>query len=628
MALTRRALLAQGLGGLAIAATRPWPVLAAPAPRKLALLVGLNRVARPDLAPLQGCHSDLALVRQLLVEGCGFLPNDILFLTDAQASRLAIESAILGHLGQAGPVDCVYFHFSGYGRMIPGPQGGSPEPALVTADSRDGDLNDLPLSLLWLLFRSLRTERAIACLDTGFVPRRDLPAALRQRATEPGRGTWSDELQLARQRLLNRVGQRATGATAAGPAGTVLWGAQPDQPALELRWDGLDAGLFTAALCQQAWSRGLGPAQPKRWRDATALAMVRLLGLTQQPRRQGRFKPQPGFGAPPPCDAWRVDSPQPGQRLWLGGVAADLLVWQGRGSRYTAQVGLGGHQGYWGRTEIETDSPPALLERQRCLPPDQILALQLGDRLSRIERVELASQLASLRERVSLTDESGAWDLQLDVRPEGGYRLLGRGLGPLTDPADPQALFQWLEPRLSDLLLYRSLRQIQNDGPGALALRVTLQPGLTGGLGGLSGPRGPKDEVGVVPVLALGTPVQLRLENPSVGPLHWLLLGFDGQGHCRWHSLPSPAVDDQRLEAGQTLDLTDETWTLESPGLGLVWAIATDQPLAQVSALATDATPLAIADALRADLTTPGSRSRCLDLERYAAFPLAWRCAR
>ena len=83
---------------------------------KLAFLVGINEY--PDES-LSGCVTDVEMQRELLVHKFGFLPADILTLTNKQATRENIETAFISHLtNQAKPDDLVLFHFSGYGSRV------------------------------------------------------------------------------------------------------------------------------------------------------------------------------------------------------------------------------------------------------------------------------------------------------------------------------------------------------------------------------------------------------------------------------------------------------------------------------------------------------------------------------
>ncbi|WP_143598294.1 caspase family protein, partial [Tolypothrix sp. NIES-4075] len=71
-------------------------VLAQNAPRKLALLVGINEY--PNGLALKGCVNDVRLQKELLIHRFGFKENDIKTLTDRQATRKGILTAFEDHL--------------------------------------------------------------------------------------------------------------------------------------------------------------------------------------------------------------------------------------------------------------------------------------------------------------------------------------------------------------------------------------------------------------------------------------------------------------------------------------------------------------------------------------------------
>jgi hypothetical protein len=62
-------------------------VLAQNTPRKRALLVGINNYPDPRWIPLQGAVNDVLLQKELLNHRFGFESNEILLLTDKEATR-------------------------------------------------------------------------------------------------------------------------------------------------------------------------------------------------------------------------------------------------------------------------------------------------------------------------------------------------------------------------------------------------------------------------------------------------------------------------------------------------------------------------------------------------------------
>jgi hypothetical protein len=152
---------------------RYYQALAQPSPRKLALLIGINKY--PKITALSGCLTDVELQRELLINRFGFQGADILTLTEEQASREFIEAAFLDHLGkQAKPGDVVVFHFSGYGSRVkletsPDIMQNALVPANVSQESQDEKIvNYILEETLLLLLRSLPTDRVTAVLDTSY----------------------------------------------------------------------------------------------------------------------------------------------------------------------------------------------------------------------------------------------------------------------------------------------------------------------------------------------------------------------------------------------------------------------------------------------------------------------------
>jgi hypothetical protein len=261
MGLKRREFLQQAgrvLGAIGISealwlqlGSRYLQALAQPTARKLALLVGVDKY--PD-SPLHGCVTDVDLQRELLIYRFGFVPSDILTLTDAQATRDNIETAFVTHLSeQAKPGDVVVFHFSGCGsRVSLGESPGIMQNSLVPADDvlpllANRAVNDILEETLLLLVRELATENAIAILDTSY-PYPGFPKNGNFRIRSRPRPTVGQpslaELTFA-EGLRSRPNLR--------PDAAVLAAGANSQLAAEQEWNGFTAGLFTYALTQTLW---------------------------------------------------------------------------------------------------------------------------------------------------------------------------------------------------------------------------------------------------------------------------------------------------------------------------------------------------------------------------------------
>jgi hypothetical protein len=135
---------------------------AAPAHRR-ALLIGINDYSASRLASigppvpgrvwsnLDGALNDVALMRELLLKKRGFAADDIVVLTDQQATRAAILDAIDQQLvGKAKKGDVVLFYYSGHGSQVRNTKSDEDDQldeSIVPADSSRGtpDIRDKEL---------------------------------------------------------------------------------------------------------------------------------------------------------------------------------------------------------------------------------------------------------------------------------------------------------------------------------------------------------------------------------------------------------------------------------------------------------------------------------------------------
>ena len=94
-------------------------------PAKLALLVGINNYKySANISSLAGSINDVEDMRRLLIGKFEFPPENIVVLTDSQATHAAIIDAIRTHLiAKARPGDIVVFHYSGHGSQNEGCHG-------------------------------------------------------------------------------------------------------------------------------------------------------------------------------------------------------------------------------------------------------------------------------------------------------------------------------------------------------------------------------------------------------------------------------------------------------------------------------------------------------------------------
>jgi Caspase domain/Domain of unknown function (DUF4384) len=423
--------------GLLLLTDRTQQALAQPTGRKLALLIGINQYPEQvsDRLPLRGsvlngCLTDVELQRELLIHRYGFQPQDVLCLTDQQATRQAIVDAFLSHLTeQAQAGDVVVFHFSGLGSRV---RLGDAEVqnALVPIDgilpTEDHPaINDLLEETLGLLLRSLRTEQVTTVLDVGYGdPGKALQGGLRIRS-RPNRptGQISEAERSLQEQLLNQIGiNRSQWQRSPAFPGVVLAAAQPGQVAIEGQWSGFSAGVFTYALTQRLWAAS--STTPLRIiLGQTAAAIAQRVGTQQQPQLSGQKGGQSNgqktqdatlaayFLHPlsPAADGviTAVEADGKTAQVWLAGLSAPVLENYGANSLLSlggsgAALSLRSRDGLRAIVRLpgsEADVPlvgQGVQEVLRAIPRDISLVIALDSSLERIERVDATSAFAAI----------------------------------------------------------------------------------------------------------------------------------------------------------------------------------------------------------------------------------------
>jgi len=428
---------------------RYYQALAQPSARKLALLVGINQYPRfgetRNFGSLQGCVTDVELQRELLIHRFGFHPNDVLTLTDQQATRENIETAFLEHLTQqAVEGDVVVFHFSGYGsRVNLGSDAvGERQNSLVPVDGvllaqGASTVNDLLEETLLLLLRSLKTDQITTVLDTSY---RDagnlLQGNLRVRSRPGISAAGMNQAELAfQEQLRSRLSLSQQSSKSNQMPGIVLTASAPSQLATEAAWGGFSAGLFTYALTQHLW-QAAPPTTVQISMSRTAGVVEQLVRKEQQPQVGGQkseqpavlaynLTPDPGTGA----DGVVVAVEENGKtvQLWLAGVPTTVLTYYKVNSLMTLlnsqpreqesstvpskplQLQIRAREGLTAKARIVPDSLETngtdssrlqvgqlVQESVRVLSRHIGLTIALDPNLDRIERVDATSAFSSL----------------------------------------------------------------------------------------------------------------------------------------------------------------------------------------------------------------------------------------
>lgn len=115
-------------------------------PTGRALLIGINNYLSPQIRSLQGAVNDVETMAQILSTRFGFSKSQIKILVDKEATRDGILSALQNFVGQAGPGDLLYIHFSGHGSQVKdfeGDEEDGMDETIVPYDGRTGGIRDI-----------------------------------------------------------------------------------------------------------------------------------------------------------------------------------------------------------------------------------------------------------------------------------------------------------------------------------------------------------------------------------------------------------------------------------------------------------------------------------------------------
>ena len=550
MNITRRELIQQtGWGLLTLAISqgtlnRHLAALAAPNPRKLALLVGIDQYGA-NIPPLPGCLTDVELQKDLLRYRFGFQDADIVTLTGQKASREAIEAAFLEHLiAQARLGDVVIFHFSGYGSV------GARKEVFIAADGAE---NALLKENILLMARCLATDKFSLIFDSSHLPQpqpylgnlrvRSYPETLGE--LNPAELTFATDIK-TRFNLKNKPSN-----------GVILAAAKPEQIALELSGNSPNAGLFTYDLTQYLWQVSPSPT--------IAIAFPHLRNLVashsseqQQPAiltSNQKNNSAPLYHTTPEKSrggAAIVTNLIDERTLEVNlvGLPLEILENYGINSCLSFIEATGGEislqilsrQGLKAKAQLL--SPTASLEIGQILQeklrvfPSQIgLIVGLDSNLTRIERVDATSTFASLPDVAAVVNigEQTVDCLLSRVGSEetGNYQLLSANgsliIGSLGAANEAiKSGIKRLQSQLETLLACKLWHLLINQESSGLAVIVTLESldqtyistVQTQKIAGSRGASIPKNDL----ILPVGTEIRYQIENQEEQPLYAMIL--------------------------------------------------------------------------------------------------------
>lgn len=420
--------------------------LAQTARRKFALLIGINNYptgSQRGFKPLQGCVTDVELQRELLQYRFGFEPDDILTLTNAEASREKIEAAFQTHLlQQVQQGDVVVFHFSGYGCSVLQESSSQTNTSDQDQDRRSQEQSVLlaadgvvlPQDTLRLMLRSLPTSWVIAVLDASYTkPGLQRYGSLQIRSVDCSKDVQIDpqeqQLQAELASKLNLSEQQVQQLSRKPIAPIVFTAAKPSQVAAEFSQEGFSAGLFTYALTCTMWSATASETLTTSV-HRTASTVEQYMGASQQPQlywqdileNQSRLN-QPILSEAVVADGviQSVDGNSKTAKVLLTGLPIALSDCCGADSllKVVPESGLGknarlpdllirSQEGLMAKAVIRTagtEEIPSVVQRGqlvqeniRVISRQRVLQVGLDPELTRIERVDATSALSGVGE--------------------------------------------------------------------------------------------------------------------------------------------------------------------------------------------------------------------------------------
>jgi Caspase domain len=357
--------------------------------RRRALLVGINNYGVSGTSGwknLNGAVNDVDLQYYLLIYRFGFRPEEIVKLTDQQASRQRILTELENLIKWAKPNDVVVFHFSGHGSNVYDPLKVHKDQVvgtIVPADSAlpvrgGGEVDDITAGTLFLLMSAFQTDNVTFILDScysggaarGNLTTRSRPGHLELRAKQgPNSKLDMSKIEVDYQKKLlkqlnlteaNWVKQRQQGVA----KGAVLYASQRAQEAIDVTFNGdFSAGLFTYALThylwQQASSVDLNTTTAKVVAETESLLYKFSRSAVQKPFSESKssnrsnttealyrlpYKTQPSDGVIIGVEGRKVT-------VFLSGITPEILQSLGK----KAQLAIVDSKGVWqGTIQIET----------------------------------------------------------------------------------------------------------------------------------------------------------------------------------------------------------------------------------------------------------------------------------
>lgn len=668
MGIARRQFLQAGLTSLigwqfltrdrvALAAEQYVRQTTASTQHKRALLIGINQYDAKEETqnfatattngwlPLHGCVNDVELQKELLIYRFGFAPQDIVTLTDREATRSNIADAISTHLvAQTLPNDLVIVHFSGHGSRLGNYN------TLVPVDSglpqSLDNLRDITEQEWQGWLQEIATDRILNIVDAGFY--------------------YPNVSALGNFRLRSRVGLKNWQPTSESsdnqpettPISTTLRAASGDMLCADAQWSGFSSGAFTYSLVQQLWQ--ITPATTIHVvmsNLATTLDRCALHNDNLTIEKQV-------------ASMWEVETTKQkgiatstfAEMLPIPDFGSDGVIMNSTGDRHTADVHLAGlpiavlsnyaagailkvmaasnseianasesqsvlksipanpqaivqlksRNGFNGKVEVLNDhsinpkleTGQLLQEVMRAISHNVKLAIALDVGLSKIERVDATSAFSTLPNMFGVNANEQCADCLFGVQ-SASYGLFTVGHTPILGSfgsvgESVGVAIKRLQPFLESLLAAKLIRTTANQAATHLDVRVTLKAMIgvdersvtlasqSAARASLIPANNASNTVRTKPI-NIGDRLECQIENFSDQPLYMRIFCLDPRSKILTPNfIATPYANDGIIPPSETLTIpypkAPMNWAVSAPkGMVDVYIVISRSPLLQVA---------------------------------------------
>ena len=146
-----------------------WPMFADAVGQRKALLIGINDYALPAIPDLRGAVNDVNRLAEVLQTKMNFSPENVIKLTDQQATRDNILNELSAFINKVQRDDLVYIHFSGHGSQVKdlnGDEEDGYDETFLPYNARQKGIPDITDDEFERLFSQLSSDKVLIVFDS------------------------------------------------------------------------------------------------------------------------------------------------------------------------------------------------------------------------------------------------------------------------------------------------------------------------------------------------------------------------------------------------------------------------------------------------------------------------------